>query len=751
MKRLSKFKILSLILCVGLLLCSCEKVDDTTSDTAPTANVDRTQSAFYDKTPVTLERDFYFGSMDFLGGKVYISGYRYDAFEDEMQAIVLDFLPGDTGWHARHVEYYGDNLVVLDSVFALTCTKYDDATQLQTEYLILISRENGSTLQKIPLDDLLGEPDDAIWSTFHMDGVGSRLVLARDSSVVSVDVTAEDLVMSKASSTVKGSVDSLGLSGGRMIAVVENNSRKPTTVEVDLESAKTSDAPEILGDNGLNPNNRFYFGSGHELLYGDENGLVALDGGNAVELMNWVNSGVSFAGIQGFLPIDDDEFMSYIFSTATGHAGLYHLTLGDASEVSEKIVINVTYLEDGRNTIPNAALLFNESQSKYHIQCNSYETSDGEIFDGFDRAILSGEIGDMVVLRSDGEDWRKYADAGLFVDLYTLMDGDATFDVGDMFGCVKEPFEIDGKLHTIVPKFTIRTLTGKAENLPEVWDTAAAVELAKSLPDTSSLLRGMTQYTATENLLMLGGASEFIDNESATCSFDSDEFVALLEYIASLPTEVDGEIDYASNAEYVDDEWILCDERIGCFAEYMRAVTRFGEDETRFVGYPSGVDGEIGAAVIIPSELLAISATSEHRDGAWEFAKFLMSPTCVVDEMRGMRYIPGLRSSLDAWYESEKLYQYYFPYGSNNYDMEWSAPVPENRREGDGVAMELTDEVIAGFVELVDGIKVSAALPTKVEEIIREEVEVFLASAKSAEDTAKLIQSRVGIYLSEKS
>ena len=51
--------------------------------------------------------------------------------------------------------------------------------------------------------------------------------------------------------------------------------------------------------------------------------------------------------------------------------------------------------------------------------------------------------------------------------------------------------------------------------------------------------------------------------------------------------------------------------------------------------------------------------------------------------------------------------------------------------------------------ELIAAVKHTTLIDEKAMSIIREEIEPFLAGQRSAEETARLIQSRVSLYVSE--
>ena len=87
--------------------------------------------------------------------------------------------------------------------------------------------------------------------------------------------------------------------------------------------------------------------------------------------------------------------------------------------------------------------------------------------------------------------------------------------------------------------------------------------------------------------------------------------------------------------------------------------------------------------------------------------------------------------------------------GSFPYDPE-NPPSAGDLREP-GILARFTEEDAAEMKTMLDGIGMPAVngVPAEIAEIVEEEISVFLGGASSAEDCAKKIQSRAGIWLSE--
>ena len=187
---------------------------------------------------------------------------------------------------------------------------------------------------------------------------------------------------------------------------------------------------------------------------------------------------------------------------------------------------------------------------------------------------------------------------------------------------------------------------------------------------------------------------------------------------------------------------------ISSYASYYQMKSVFGEEaDAKIVGYPS-VEG--GASKFTANAFYSIPETSDVKEGALTFIRYLLSADCVIDEMRGMRSIPSLKTTAKAWDESEGKLYYFFYYDNIG---RWTAdekPITAEDEGTPGVCIQLTEERINEVYDFLDTVKVYPYIPASVAAIVDEDMEAFLNTAKSAEETAKVIQSRLRTYLSER-
>ncbi len=145
----------------------------------------------------------------------------------------------------------------------------------------------------------------------------------------------------------------------------------------------------------------------------------------------------------------------------------------------------------------------------------------------------------------------------------------------------------------------------------------------------------------------------------------------------------------------------------------------------------------------------AVTENSKVKEGAMEFLAYFLSAECTLDEMRGMRNIPTLKSSMEAWNESEGQMYYYYYYGDIGRTSGNTKPFDESKEEP-GMQIFAGDPVIVdGLYNFLDSAQIAKPLPDACAALIDEELQAYFAGDKTADETAKLLQNRVGTYLAE--
>ena len=237
--------------------------------------------------------------------------------------------------------------------------------------------------------------------------------------------------------------------------------------------------------------------------------------------------------------------------------------------------------------------------------------------------------------------------------------------------------------------------------------------------------------------------NDFIDAKNGKCDFNNENFVAMLEYAKSLPEEINYD-------EMGDDYWVKQDSQ---YRENRTILAKCDVSDTRYVNdYINGYFGEkisyIGfpsdtgnGAVVEAGEQYLLSAKSEHLKGAWEFVRYYLTE----EYQREVLMFPvNKKIFVERAMEATKS-PYTIDRNGNKQEYEYKMSIG-----GESVVLpNMTTEQVEEFINFVEGIDKCVYYDEDIEAIINEEIASFFAGQKNASDVARVIQSRVEIYVNE--
>ena len=482
-------------------------------------------------------------------------------------------------------------------------------------------------------------------------------------------------------------------------------------------------------------------GGGYDYIYNTDSALLGCTiGGEDEIIVDWLNSDLIGGYANSVLIYSQDVVYVNYNDFYSGESGLYRLERMPDYELPESQVIKIDYCEDGSRQIPTAAKKFNESHTDVRVICNELGTDSA---DRLNAALASGTAGDIIELQHDIED-ENYISKGVFLDLYSL--GDAAIKPDEIFGCVRQAYESDGRLFVIPYTFSIGTITVKKGTISaDEWTVDRFIgEYEKAREKGIHLIDDMGRDGI---LNALGGAlwNRYIDYENSKCDFDSESFRDTLEWLRSLP-ESDA-IDKYSGDHFGDGTLIADVCGIFNISSYVQTLARWGAaDSGEIIGYPY----ENGGTAKITSETrYGINSASKNPEGAMMFLREILSGDEKIG-IRGMGMgIPSLKSLMLTAAEAEAGNTYKYDTSQPGSIRGGSQDVPEEERLPGWVYVKVDDELVEKFSVFVDVLKVKKNVSPKITEIIDNELSGFFGG-RTAEDTARNIQSRVSLYLAER-
>ena len=479
--------------------------------------------------------------------------------------------------------------------------------------------------------------------------------------------------------------------------------------------------------------------SGTNAVYG-----MNLDGSPAVKVLDYIDSDMDITALTCLAEMDDGRFAAVV-SDLEGTGAVEILTKVDPEIVANRKTLSIGcyYLD---YEVRKQVFDFNKKSRDVRFSIVDYSKYDsetgGEGMQKLNTDIASGMAPDILIL-SSVMPVRSYIAKGVFEDLTPYFDNDEEIKGEQYLTNVLDAFKTDGKMYAVVPSFFVNTIAAKTADIGDGSDfTPDFVDkLAKERSVTPEKMFGICTrddllYQAME---MCGG--QFIDWENASCSFNSPEFIRLLQFIAQFPAKIDDTHEEDTSADYRSGKSLFARVSLGAFDDYANLkYGAFGEDVT-LAGFPSVKPGK---AVVYPQLEIAINSSSVDKDACWSFVRrFLLDDYQKSVEM----YWPVSIDALDRL-ANEAMKPIY-------YEDEFGNQVEDHiivNIGGEDIALpRISDSEVDLMYAFLKGLESEAYYDASIENIVAEEAAAFFEGQKSAEDVAGVIQSRVQIYINENS
>lgn len=445
----------------------------------------------------------------------------------------------------------------------------------------------------------------------------------------------------------------------------------------------------------------------------------------------------------------------------SGDSGLALMTKKKTAEVPQKQRIVIASIFSGQD-VQAAAVAFNKSSDTYHVQVRNYlsgdDWSEASVQDAVTRLgsdLTSGNCPDIILLDNamqEGINVELLAAKGVFEDLAPWLEDSEVLDRGNMFESVLDAYTYDGTLVSIPGFFELETLVGAKSVVGEEpgWTLEEMIALADKNPEAQLLYQ-----TSRQDLLstcLQYNIDSFLDWESGSCSFDGEEFKALLSFVSHFPgyDEMTWDEDMPEEPEMIREGKVLLSDAYIYQLDMMQLyLDMFGEDITA-IGYPNsqGYNG----CILQTQGCYAIASKSGQKEGAWAFIESSLSEYGDLALDFGF---PNNRSELDSMVESKLNVEYVKDENGELMLDENGEPIPVGGSHGMGWGDYMyyfrvpTREEIDMILDLIDGAKPAAGGTTEIMNIINEEAEAFFQGQKSVDDVADIIQKRIGVYVNE--
>ena len=503
----------------------------------------------------------------------------------------------------------------------------------------------------------------------------------------------------------------------------------------------------------------YYYMRG-ETLYGRK--AEAEEGAEDDKLLNLLDADISADQISFVTFLEDGRavIMAEAYGSTTGRREtLAVLTPTPRSELPEKttLVYASLYLSyDARKKIID----FNKKSETHRIEVKDYAEFDT---DGSGKAslqklnteILAGNVPD--ILDTSNLPLRQYGAKGILEDLWPFIDSDPDLGRDALMVRPLEANAQDGKLYEIFSSFSIQTAAGPSKIVGDSlsWTLADLQAALEKMPEGCSIMGQDDTQESMLRLLMSLNMDQFVDWTTGKCSFDSEDFKAMLEFCRSFPVEWDWEKqgeDYEdANSRIMNGRQLLSTMNVSDFTWSVQSPAAVFNNEFTFVGFPRE-NGSAGSYFSFYRGL-AMTSSCADKEGAWSFIRQTLLPQ--VENGRYFGNFPinkadfdkVVRQSMEIEYETDENGKPVLDEDGNKIPVYMGDIWVTNDLQVPSRAA--TQEDVDKVMELYNAVESMYAYDEKIFDAVKEVASQYFAGDKPLDDTASLIQSKVSLYVNE--
>ena len=434
----------------------------------------------------------------------------------------------------------------------------------------------------------------------------------------------------------------------------------------------------------------------------------------------------------GFLAMSNDRFIvsgEYEFASG-GISGLMEVVLS-SQEQQKQIIRLAAVASDSSSDVEALAYLFNQSNPNYQIEVEyygsfveAYETNKTETLLSAREDMVFDVLGDSppdIFFLPVGE-LEVLAVRDVLMDIKPVIDRVIDEHGSEYMTNVLEASRIDGKQFYLTPFFTVSGFMVSEEHIDSIksFTLERCLEYAQQQEISLFSSRFVFEWVPAFD-------AAFIDRKAGETFFDSPECIRLIEQLkegieSSAGTPLMRFATFSNFSDYL-------------FDMRMRA------SDFSFIGYPQGTKDP---PRISASMAYGIYGKSAQTEGAVKFLDFILSSTIQNMSVEiGRDEMPVLISAMDAQIRSMSPLAI-----KENGD---SIDIVGGIEESDYVRDYPLDQTWeTAFREVIISARGFYITDFYVQLIFEEEIKPFVEGERTAEDVAKILQSRIGLYIAER-
>lgn len=614
----------------------------------------------------------------------------------------------------------------VDGIFSLLVEGSDKERNIPL-FFVVHAQMDGQVLGVTDITDVLVENDfkcaiDTMPGAFHKDKKRNLFLMDPEMLnvfVINADGTFSEIITPQIRTTLcfKGK-----LPEGEPVYDYSNGDSTKTIVTYTETGQRTLYSGEMNWLDGT------FFSSSGKAFYVDKNSLKCWDvvDGNTEIVCDRIE-----AAVYDYLWMNDRE---ELFLIAVG-SNPYIIKL--KNEPPQEVVELELCITTRSRYVKDCAIAYSMRRPYVKINISEVLSFDDNAMNKLFTDVSEGKGPDILVLNR--EDLVAFYNAGALSDLTSILTKDTKEQI---FPGVLDCGTVDGKLVGLTCEATVDTLFIANEIWKdERWNSQDALELIRSREKAGAPIERVVASSVTPYQMLVDLAlkditnSGFVNPDTKTCSFDSEEFIMLLEHCRKYGKEATG--------DYKDSEELLAELKEGkCLAygisgnlvQFSIVKAMLGEDY-HYVGYPS--ESKQGSFLQFYDGCVAVNSQSSKSDEANDFLSYLVEYSTqkkygmnwvrkdvLVDNVKDAVELYGYKKPVPVFFQSE------------------SGVIPlEGKEDGSSYVKE--------YIELAESCIPQKDEYEQIDSIVIEEVQAFFNGQKTAKQVAEIIQSRVTIFLEE--
>ena len=737
----------------------------------------QTQEAEYVYAPtfmeISIEEASWLRDMMVVGGELYTSYTVYDentlasqvkfvkknlAANSEFEALDMVLLPSQDGYEMDvNTFFVTEDGSIYTMVYEYPAFDPDNPEYEGTKPLYSVHKydKDGNRIYASDISSLLEKDEMNSYVQNMMVDKAGRVFLSSNNVVYVLDENGNELC---SIDTKADWINSMGMDkGGKVYASMygmDYNGLEVVELNPDTKSvgAKISGCPDGYNSGCYYPGiEEGFFVAGNECLY-----EFTPATGETKEVVSWLDCNINGGDVRSVQAGEDGNI--YVFTNDySGEEEKNELVILEkkaASEaaVKEEIVIGTLYSDQN---LQSAAVRFNKANSQYQVKIKTYISDNVEWTENtytdaitlINADLTSSNCPDIIDLSYFNAD--NLVAKGLIEDLTPYLEKSTTVSKEDFLDNVIATSTINGVLTSIPSYVNLQGIIGRASQLGDRsgWTIDEFMAFTEQYPDAK-----VFNYATKAGMLSIFlnySIRDFVDYSTGKCSFDSEQFIKVLEFCNGF----DLEYEYNENESFPDmiqsGQILLADTGFYSMTEYQMYSLMFPE-EIRVMGYPTS-DGE-GGIKLSSYNTYAMTSKAKNKEAAWLFLESML----LYEEYDEWRHngFPVRKDMLEEMFKTASTPDYVYdengeimldengnkmenPKTSWGYD-NWNADIyAATKEQCDAVRSLLEQGEMIGNMD--QGLY----------EIILEDVDGYFQGQKSAQEVAKIIQSRAQIYVDE--